>query len=149
MRWLDSLAYKIVKLLYKMGSGPIDFIATTFLASVWSQVGFKLWAKVHWELALLMWILYLIPVASGYYLSSQIRDLQGKVFSVSVMELPPGGSLKYAENLKNGSLKGILKVNMAYTKKLFRIFLLFSLFGILDILVTIYLYKGGIIAKNC
>lgn len=122
----------------------VYFIATTFLASIWADIGFKVWQNLYWFYAVGIWVLYLGPVLLGYYLGGILDKLQTELKFLVDKNLGLQPSILEIREKKDVLLNGLLKNNAEY-KRLWWEFLTFVILMFSDIFLGIWLYKSKVL----
>ena len=135
---------KINKFFYKMGAPIIYFIATTFLASIWADSGFKIWKNLNLLWAIVMWLLYLVPVFLGYYLGMLLDTLDREIMSLLRGRLGLQPTAAIVRSSKEELLTGLVTNDPKY-KRLWLLGIIFYILVIADIILTILLYKSNLL----
>ena len=135
---------KLNRFFFRLGSPAVYFIATAFLASVWASIGFQVWQKLDWLCAMSIWILFLVPAVLGYYLGGVIDKLNFDLKMLVDKSLGFQPSVIEIDTVEKEKLSGLLKNNKKY-KRLWWLFIIFTVLIFLDIIIGIGLYKSGMI----
>lgn len=134
----------LTRLFYTLGVNVISFTATAFLASMWAGVGFNLWKTLPWRAAIGMWALYLTPVVLGYYVGRVVERMEKDVHIRVMCHIGSGKTVTEIHKLQDELFWKIANLTGRY-KRVGIWGILFVLFVVIDIVVTIVLHAKKLV----